>query len=328
MSVIAAPASVAQTDPAMPFMEQAMDRDWMQRRLRSIAGADIELQSIRVARWKPGRRCVLEYDVDGATGSWTLVGKARAKGLDTRTFWIARFLSEGALAPSSADGVSVPPVRGAVPECHMWLQDKVSGTSGWAALTGPNALRVSRRVGRALASLHRALPPLERRHTIDDEVAHLTTVLERVRAQHPEWGSRLSALQRACTRLADGARPAPASAVHRDFYHDQVIVDGDRVWILDLDLAAVADPALDAGNFLAHMTEQSLRLLDSAEALADEERAFIEEFGRARGAAAAANAGIYKTLSLARHVFLSTTFEDRRPFTERLLKLCEDGLTF
>lgn len=34
----------------------------------------------------------------------------------------------------------------------------------------------------------------------------------------------------------------------------------------------------------------------------------------------------YATLTLARHIYLSMLFEDRRPLTETILELCEDRL--
>src|SRR2546426_9353652 len=38
-----------------------------------------------------------------------------------------------------------------------------------------------------------------------------------------------------------------------------VIVNGERLFLLDFDLYCEGDPALDIGNFLGHITEQSLR---------------------------------------------------------------------
>src|SRR5437773_3836244 len=37
------------------------------------------------------------------------------------------------------------------------------------------------------------------------------------------------------------------------------------VWLLDFDLYCQGDPALDIGNFVGHLTEQSLRTLESEE---------------------------------------------------------------
>lgn len=332
MTVTIVEPHAVSADPAMPFIARALDPAYMQTRLRSLAGlagGDLELRAIRVTRWKPGRRCLIEYDLAGTHASApgrTLVGKVRAKSFDASTYTLVKQLAERGLEPNSADGVSVPEVRGALPECHMWLQDKVSGTPGWEALTGSEGLQVARRIGGAIAKLQRVLPASPRTHTIADEMAHLHEALDEVRVRHPEWDSRLRAVQRACERLGATARDTPASAVHRDFYHDQVIVDTDRIWLLDLDLVAEGNPALDAGNFTAHLVEQSLRLLGNPDALAAEASAFVAEFCRARGDAHRENIDIYETLSLARHIHLSTTFECRRPYTSALLTLCERRL--
>ena len=51
------------------------------------------------------------------------------------------------------------------------------------------------------------------------------------------------------------------------------IVGDGRLYLLDFDLYCLGDPALDAGNFIAHVTEQSLRELGDATALAPVEEA-------------------------------------------------------
>jgi aminoglycoside phosphotransferase (APT) family kinase protein len=208
----------------------------------------------------------------------------------------------------------------------MWLQEKVSGISGWQALAAPAGPQVAGRIGGAIAKLHRVLPPLPRKHSIADEIAGLHKALDGIGKLRPEWDRRLRAVGRACERLAATATQTCVSGVHRDFYHDQVIVDGDRIWLLDLDLAAEGDPAVDAGNFIAHLAEQSLRMHGNPDALAAEEEAFVSGFRRAGGEADRENIEIYKTLSLARHIYLSATFESRRQYTSALLTLCENRL--
>ena len=54
---------------------------------------------------------------------------------------------------------------------------------------------------------------------------------------------------------------SPASSVvsHRDFHDKQVLVSKDQMTLLDLDLLANSDPALDAGNILAHLRLRSLQ---------------------------------------------------------------------
>src|SRR5262249_1258963 len=86
------------------------------------------------------------------------------------------------------------------------------------------------------------------------------------------------------------------------------------------------DPGLDIGNFVGHVTEQSLRTLGDARALADREETLQERFGELSGKAARAAARAYALLTLVRHIYLSTQFPQREPFTEAVLELCEQRL--
>jgi aminoglycoside phosphotransferase (APT) family kinase protein len=80
----------------------------------------------------------------------------------------------------------------------------------------------------------------------------------------PEWADRLERLAAACGALAASLSMCEAGTIHRDFYPDQVLVDGDRLYLLDLDLYCLGDPALDIGNFCAHLVEQALRTQGNA----------------------------------------------------------------
>ena len=100
-------------------------------------------------------------------------------------------------------------------------------------------------------------------------------------------------------------------------------MDGKRVWLLDLDLLSAGDPALDAGNFVGHLVEWSIRKPGARRALEDAATVFTERFLELSGEDLREAVGIYTTLTLARHISISTQFPDRRPFTEQLLTLCE-----
>ena len=321
-------AHAVSADPAMPFIALALDAGYMQARLSEVLGERTRICAIRVTRWKPARRCLIEYDVSlGRTPSslLTWIGKVRARSFDEVTYTLTSRL--GAALTAAADSpVAVPATRGAVPECHMWLQDKVAGESGWSATSGLGGPDAARRIGGALARLQRALPLHSRTHSMADELAILGAGLNHVRLAHPVLARRVDAVQRACERAAATVSKAPALGIHRDFYHDQVLVDARRVWMLDLDLSAQGDPALDVGNFVAHLTEQSLRLHGDGAARAAAETAFVEGFHAEGGAATAHAIGMFKTLSLARLVYISTILEARRSFTPALLKLCEQRL--
>jgi hypothetical protein len=81
-------------DPEMPSLAAALDPIEARRRLGHRLGhltgerGAVRLMEIRVTRYKPGRRCVVEYDVEiqepNATGSSARSG-TRASGPTART---------------------------------------------------------------------------------------------------------------------------------------------------------------------------------------------------------------------------------------------------
>jgi Phosphotransferase enzyme family len=327
----------AAADPALPTVALALDpqavKHLFKRRLPRLAGPRgvVRPKRVRVTRHKPGRRCVLEYDVrverPGAPAeSLTLVGKIRARRYGGADFRLLRTLWETDFDGSSLDGISVPEPVGLVTKLHLYLQRKVAGEVATGLLAAHTGSALARRIAEAAHKLHRAGVPAARRHTLADELLILRNCLNAVAQERPVWAGRLGRLFEACTRLA-AATPEPVPCgIHRDFYADQVIVDGPRLYLLDFDLYCAGDPGLDVGNFLGHITEQALRTRGDPAALAEVERELEERFVELSGEAARLAVRTYARLTLARHVYLSTRFPDRRSYTERLLELCEERL--
>jgi hypothetical protein len=108
-------------------------------------------------------------------------------------------------------------------------------------------------VGGALAGLHALEVPTLRVTTIDDHVAELMRphpeALAAALPEHAGLVARVLAGLRAGERAIAYA-PVP---VHRDFHLGQLFRDRDRVAVIDWDLVARGDPALDLGNFAVHL---------------------------------------------------------------------------
>lgn len=119
-------------------------------------------------------------------------------------------------------------------------------------LVGAGDLAGLRRAGAALAGLHAADIPL--RLPVRDLAGHFADLAQPQPDQLDgvvEAGpARLAAALR--TDLLDAARsrPGPVRLVHRDTHGRQVLVGPSRVWLLDWDLSAAGDPALDLGNLV------------------------------------------------------------------------------
>jgi aminoglycoside phosphotransferase (APT) family kinase protein len=255
-----------------------------------------------------------------------MVAKGRARGVDSRTYALVAALRDRGFDEGSGDRIAVPRPLGTIPELHLWLQQKVDGVASTELLPGIEGVPLAGRIADALHKLHRARVAPRRRHTLADEIRILGERLTQVAGRRPAWGERLRRLHERCVELA-GAIPESASRpIHRDFYPDHVITCGHLLYLIDLDLCCLGDPAVDVGNFVAHLTEQAIRTSGDPAALASREEALEERYLDLAGDVSRRTIRGYVHLSLARHIEISTRIEARRPFTEPLLALCEERL--
>lgn len=335
MSVLVLDPFGVARDETLPTLRGALDPAEAEGALglvpRLVAqGGAVRLRSIRVTRYKPGQRCLVEYDIalprsPGGEEELTLIGKVRARhggGSSDRlqrAFWDAGFHS------GSSDGISVPEPMGTLPAFRMSLQRKVAGQPASQLLESGGA-SLGSRIAETAHKVHGAGVPIGKRHAMADELAILRERLHEVGREHPRLSARIAALLAGCERLGTALRPPVPSGIHRDFYAEQVLLDGDRLWLLDLDLYCEGDSALDAGNFLGHVMEQALRTRGTPDAFVLFQRGFEDRFVSLAGEEARTAARVYTVLTLARHVYLTTRFPERWAHTEAVLALCEDLL--
>ena len=327
----------AASDEALPTLALALDpaavKAEFKRGLPRLAGDDgrVTLKSIRILRHKPGKRCVIVYDVrierpDRPRRKAIILGKVRSRRFGNEPFRLLDAIWKSGFQEKCADGVAVPEPIGVIPKFQMWLQRWVRGTASGALLAGPDGVALARRIAEAIHKLHRAGVPTGRAHTMADELRILHECVPRVGKLRPELGPRLARILRACDQLGASV-PAPnPCGIHRDFYPAQVLVDGTRLWLVDFDLYCRGDPGLDVGNFIGHLTEESLRTFGDAAAWRNREQAMEDRFVELSGHAVRASVRAYTTLTLVRHIYLSTQFAERTAWTERLVELCERRL--
>ena len=324
-------------DPQLATLPLALDpavvtREF-KRRLPLLAGPDafVRPRAIRVVRYRPSKRCLIEYDVgverEGVEcQQHTLLGKLRARHFGASDFRLLHALRQAGFDSASPDAICVPRPVGVLARIRMWLQCKVPGRMASDILASANGAALARRVAEAIHKLHQAGVPTTKQHTLADELRILQDCLIRVAQEEPHYGTRLERLWEACQRLAAATPPLAPCGSHRDFYADQVIVAGSELYLIDFDLYCQADPGLDIGNFLGHVTEQSLRECGDPAALRGVEQALEERFVELAGEAVRHSVRTYALLTLARHVYLSTRFPERRDWTVPLLTLCEQRL--
>ena len=283
------------------------------------------LQSIHVTRHKPGRRCVIEYQLvaNDNSAAMTLIGKIRRKRTGRSAFELSRAFCAHGFHAAAADGISVPDAIAYVKKLGLWLQRKVPGEEATALLLTPTGPDIAARIAKAAFKIHHSNVPVARVHGIDNELEILESCLDQVVRAQPTWKFRIERLKLCAQRLAETLGNRETCGIHRDFYADQIIVDGDRLWLLDFDLYCQGDPALDIGNFIGHVTEQSLRVSGYPKTLFAVEQAIEDGYVALAGESMRYPIRVYALLTLMRHIYLSTQHESRRHTTEWLLTLCE-----
>lgn len=328
-------------DSRIPFLAVALDPQRTQIQLQRIRS---DIQGVRAAtllRHKPGRRALIRYDLDTVNGPLTLLGKIRAKGTDHTSYTLQNQLWHQGFAADSLDGYSVPAAVGVLPEWRMWLQSWIPGVALTQLLPTAEGVALTRRVATLAHKLHCTPVPTSKHQTLADELCILHERLPRVSQQYPQWQDRITQVLRACDVLVS-MQPSPLPVgqaygpcwvgIHRDFYSDQILFDGQRFWLVDLDLYCQGHPALDIGNFIAHITEQSLRQFGDPAAMADQEvtlrETFIDSCADSAAAATALRYEIdrYTVLTLVRHIHISTCIPARNCHTGAILSLCETRL--
>lgn len=317
------------SDGKMPFLADAVDRLRVEEcfgRCLAIA-ANCRVQKVQVIRHKLGRRCLIEYELINDDGQIiTLIGKVRAKGTDFHSYELQKSLWSAGFGDDSPDGISVPEPVGVIPEWQMWLQRKVEGVIATQFLSQTNSILPAKLIAEAAHKLHQANIPPRRSHTMSDELRILHERIPLVTQQYPQWQERLERILEASNHLGKNTPEPKRCGIHRDFYPDQVIINNSRLYLIDLDLYCEGNPALDIGNFIGHIQEYSLRTFGNSQALQEYENVLTEKFIQLTSDEFLTAIQSYITLTLVRHIHISTQFSERRPFTEALLNLCEQRL--
>ncbi|MBV5260097.1 phosphotransferase [Synechococcus moorigangaii CMS01] len=316
-------------DPKMPWLPFALDPSLAQQHFLKIFPTLQRVKEARLLRHRVGRRALIAYHLETDGGEQTILGKIRAKGTDRKSYGYQRALWENGFHGDSKDGLSVPEPLAMIEPWRMWLQRWVPGQPATKLL--PTQSGLPEKIAALAHKIHTHSVPTPKLHTIADELQILGDRLRDLAQQQPQWQGKIQNFMAQSERLGQmlEQQPRPSTTIHRDFYADQILVAGDRLWLVDLDLYCQGDPAVDLGNFIAHMTEQSLRTWGDPEAMLNQEQALKAAFLAKQTPInfdLSAAIDIYTSLTLLRHLAISWRIPERRPNIPALIELCGDRL--
>ncbi|WP_080404669.1 phosphotransferase family protein [Burkholderia ubonensis] len=200
---------------------------------------------------EPSNRFVVRVDVEGIDGAravYALKGYADGRGEEIGELY-------GAIARHCAQRGEPSPVilpRGYLRDEALLVTPWVHGSSLADALRA-GRIDVVRHAPRTLAQLH-AIPVVPEAATPTQAIAKFTVERWALRYQRfPDAREPISRLADMLLAALPRLRPSLPTLVHGDAGPANFLLDGERWLLLDLDTYGYADPAYDAGYFLAKL---------------------------------------------------------------------------
>jgi hypothetical protein len=252
-------------DWRLPGLSQAASPKSMSHRFRRLwesTGAEVEVRSVALVRYKALKRAVLRYRLDGGPHG-AVYGKIRKDGGRDLVPLYRALRSSGASAPDALARFS---------DLGMIVHAEQRGTRlkdlrrerAYQEWMGP--------VADTLARLHDTTVDGLRSRRPADQAEELMTAARLA-------GRLLPGVSAEAEHLAVGlgralrAVDGDLSSLHGSFHDDQVLVGDNGVFMVDLDSAALGNPLEDVGHFLSYL---------DADGAHDAAERFLDAYGRVR----------------------------------------------
>ena len=321
------------SDPALPGLAEALSPEAMTSRLarltplldgeESAVSGPWQVAEVEILKHTPGRRCAIGYTLDGPGVKRHLFGKLlsgeRGPGiLETMGRIVAAIPRKVLLVPRPIDYL---------PDLRLLVTEYLDGIPLAPSLYEGTSEAPARRIAAVLATLHGCEARLIRCWGAQDELANTGDWLARSPLNAPPPSGRAEGLLQMLSRRALLPPDISENPVHRDFYAEQVLDCGGQGALLDLDDARLGDPALDIGNFLAHLKLRSLQFVGLARGCERGRLVFLEDYEQRRAGAAdmetlRQRVAFYEATSLLR---LAGVYSRRDRWADRLPKMLLDS---
>lgn len=239
---------------------------------------DWQSLSTKVLNYKSSRKLTVRYRLSTRNGQEsTVFGKLFPVDGDRQALEAQRALAD-ATPSTDSENFSVAPVVGRIPGWNALLWRRVAGRSVFAQLGSCELTTTIRRVARCLAGLHRSDVRWRRIHDRESELNTVRSWLAAVAVADPIRRAELEVSYQRLQATISRADIPGLVPCHRDFYDKQLLIDGKRCTLLDLEVASRAEPELDVANFLAHLELRGLQgRTDKVEPTG---RLFVDEYSR------------------------------------------------
>lgn len=245
-----------------------------------------QLSQMKVLSYRLARRCTLRYDLTWHAGngsrpaSRTVIGRLSRPGAGVA-------LSEAVQAAVAAgrSSRSLPESLGVTPlvsqaATGVELFPLAPGRSLHELTGDPLLVPACQATGTVLAQIHTHRGQ-EGTRNVHSEAAALRRQVALAREIFPGLASRFGESLESWEQKTAVAGNT-VTLIHGDFYDKQVLYSPERVTVLDCDTLSFGHPALDVGNFCAHLTLRELQHPEHGANLRSARKAFEEGYSAGR----------------------------------------------
>ena len=265
-------------DPVLPSLTKALDPQTV-----SVALVDAlpEFQSgsarilrcdVKPLRFRPGRRCTVRINLwlrdkgTEAIYNRVLYGKIY-HDLEKAERVYRQMVSLSRSIPDKSGQSSFATACAFLPDLAMVLQDPMEGIALDSLIScdtetcNPRALTGMALAASALAVFHGSGLADGKSRSISSELVRFKKRGAAIGQVHPELGNQINKLADALATWLDTLDEwgATACMVHGDCKPAQFLIGDQQVALLDFDHCGMADPAVDAGTFLATLQQMQVK---------------------------------------------------------------------
>jgi len=185
----------------------------------------------------------------------TLVGKFYKDKMGHHAFHTMRELRDVLSQDTLQAPFAVPRALFYDQHQRLLVQERVNGVPYKELVHRADFDRHMRRAGSAMAGLHSLKLAIGSTTSVSHHLCDLMHPhpLE-LAEQLPEYRGVIEGIVQTLFELEDGWKhEVECSPIHRDFHLRQLFYGDGRVWIIDWDLFAKGDPAIDIGNLVVYL---------------------------------------------------------------------------
>jgi hypothetical protein len=268
--------------PALDILTRTENESPISEKLGRLLRQEAKITGFEILGYRLEKRSVIRYEVrkqDRSPDSMNIVVKAYRRSGFSRSLKVIKALEDKGFNGDSAEGFAIPGLLGSDSELGAIYMENAPGISLHSLFEKDIFIKACSAAGGILCRLHKLDADDLNNHTKLDELGNLRKLLELIYSMYPEFKEFFDQEYKKLAESAGDDFPDNVFA-HRDFFDKQVLFSENRTTLLDCDNAASADPALDAGNFIAHLSLRKLQHPDCARNLQGGIDAFIKSYGK------------------------------------------------